>query len=285
MGDTDADSEDEGGDTTGGPGSATLPGTSMTATATMTASTSTSTTPMTDTMDTSTESDTDPDTTMDPETMSCCEPHSTASCDQRDVSTCVCKELAKCCVFEWDQTCVDAALDSCDAVCDEDPTTTTGPSDCELEQIEMVAADADLSGAWATATSMVGEGEILVVNPPFDGAASWTVPIPCDDNWRVWVRSFDQGNNDTFHVTVDAEPDPPAIFESDCGPEPMFSGEYRWTLLNWRDFEEPFPCTYLEDPWVLDLDEGDHVIEFTFRESTALGRIIVTNDPAFDPEA
>ena len=282
-GDTDGD-EDGDGSTTDTTMPPTTLSTSMSGSATMTTMDSTSTTmPTTDPSDTDT--DTDPtDTTMNPETMSCCEPHRAPSCDQEDVSTCVCKTLAKCCVFGWEQNCVDEALDNCDAVCDEDPTTTTGPSDCKLEQIELVAGDADLSGSWFEATSMVGEGQILVVGPPFDGAVSWTVPIPCEDNWRIWIRSFDQGNDDSFFVTVDGEPDPPAIVEADCGPEPGF-GAYRWSLMNWRDFDEPIPCTYLEDPWVHQLDEGDHVVEFTYREATAIGRIIVTNDPAFDPEA
>ena len=284
--DSDTDGDDEGEDTTGSTTvpATTVPGTSMSASGTTTTDPPTTTDPTTDPSDTDTDTDTTESTTG-PETMSCCEPHSTPSCDQEDVSTCVCKNLAECCVFEWDQTCVDEALDNCDAVCDEDTTgTTTGPSDCKLEQIELVAEDAVLTGDWFETTSSVGEGQILAVGGAGDGSVSWTVPITCADNWRIWIRSFDAGNDDSFFVTVDGEPDPPAIVESDCGPEPPF-GEYRWSLMNWRDFDEPFPCEYLEDPWVHQFDEGDHVVEFSYREATAIGRIIVTNDPAFDPEA
>ena len=286
------DTETDGGtsDTTGGPGGNTVTITGASASSTMSGSTTTdpaTTDAPTDTSES--ESMTSPtSTTGDPPGMGCCEPHAGPGCNEPDVQTCVCKTLPECCVFEWDQPCVDAAMMDCMATCmGVDTGNETGPSDCELQQIELAAAEATLTGDWYVTMSMIKGVEIAAVNPPGDGSAAFTVPIPCMDTWHVWVRSIDAGSADSYFVTLDAEPDPPAIFEVDCTEEP-FQAEYRWTQLNWRDNADPMnpgmPCEYVEDPWTADWDEGDHTIEFTFRDAYALSRVIVTNDPDFVPE-
>ncbi|MCR9159968.1 MAG: hypothetical protein ACE37F_32495 [Nannocystaceae bacterium] len=40
---------------------------------------------------------------------------------------------------------------------------------------------------------------------------------------------------------------------------------------------------YVEDPWTPTWEAGTHTIEFSYRESLAMGRILITNDPAFVP--
>ena len=72
---------------------------------------------------------------------------------------------------------------------------------------------------------------------------------------------------------------PEAIFEGGC--DGVGDG-YLWVPLNWRDPADPV-CTYVEDPWAPTWDMGVHQIEFTYREINAMGRILLTNDPAFVP--
>ena len=129
--------------------------------------------------------------------------------------------------------------------------------------------------------SELGEGEIAVYDESerLRGSVTHQVEIPCDDTFYLWVRYWEQGDADSYFVALDAEPEPPAIFEADCTP--MGNG-WGWSLLNWRDQNEPL-CTYVEDPWAPQWEAGTHTIEFTYRESLGLGRVIVTNDPMFIP--
>jgi hypothetical protein len=43
------------------------------------------------------------------------------------------------------------------------------------------------------------------------------------------------------------------------------------------------PCEYVENPWAPDWMAGVHQIEFSFREATAMGRILITNDQDYVP--
>lgn len=221
----------------------------------------------------------------------CCEIHDGPGCDEPDVETCVCGRDPSCCVFAWDQVCVDAATDVCEASCmaatTGDPTggTTTGGADSEGEcapvQIELDSADAVLSGQWMVVMSQAGEGEVLYLPAPStDGSVLWEPDIPCQDTWYIWVRYFDQGTDDSYFVTLDGQPRPAPVFEGDCT---QAGDGYRWNLLNWRDPENGGLCEYVEDPWTADWGPGIHEIAFSYREARALGRIIVTNDPGFDP--
>lgn len=247
---------------------------------------------------------------------SCCEAHAVPGCDQPQISSCVCDLNGACCGVEWNAACAAAAVDVCGAVCggdsvgesgavDDGPVATdsgpddtggfdtggdtdTGPADtgapvgaCQaIETIQLEPADAILSGGWMLTMSMLGEGEIIVLdNGQFDGAVRFEPDLPCDDTWYIWVRYWEQGNDDSYFVTLDGQPQPPAIFEGDCGGG---GNGWDWALLNWRDDNAP-PCNYVEDPWAPSWTAGMHEIELTYRESIAVGRVIVTNDPAFIP--
>ena len=282
--------ESEGDDTTGSTGGATLSTTAATASGTMSASTTTEPT-TTEPPTSTTEPETTSSSTGDPPGSGCCDPHAGPGCNEPDVQTCVCKTLPECCVFEWDQPCVDAAMMDCAATCMGVETgDETGPSDCELQQIELVASeDGVLDGGWEITDSMIKGTEIVAMSQGADsGTVTFTVPIPCMDTWHIWVRAIDAGQFDSFFVRLDAEPDPPGIFEVECTNEPFDNPVYRWTQLNWRDNSNPKepapPCEYLEDPWTAEWDEGDHTIELGYRDSYALSRVIVTNDPDFVPE-
>jgi hypothetical protein len=234
---------------------------------------------------TSTGSD---ETTGGGEGDNCCEPHATPGCNEPEVETCVCEQQATCCALAWDEVCSALAQDRCAAECVDPGTTgdptTGGVSDACLgvETFEMLPSEATLSGDWQLGMSMIGEGEIAVVGQMgggTDGSVLFEPDIPCDDTWYIWVRAFDQGNNDSYFATLDGEPMPPAIFEGDC----TAGGQgYDWAVLNWRD-EAAAPCDYVEDPWAPDWAAGTHQIEFSYREATAMGRILLTNDPALVP--
>jgi len=219
----------------------------------------------------------------------CCEVHEGPGCDQPDVVDCVCAIEASCCAFEWNQDCVDLAVGDCNATCDEpgttgDPETTTGVgNECEdIVEIEMLPSEAIHSGAWELGMSGIGEGEISVIpNPMFgtDGTILYEPDLPCDDTWYIWVRGLNFGTDDSYFATLDGMPMPSAIFEADCE---FGGGGYTWAALNWRDPADP-SCTYVEDPWTPTWTAGIHAIEFGYREINAMGRIVITNDPAFVP--
>ncbi|MCA9709835.1 MAG: hypothetical protein KDK70_28605 [Myxococcales bacterium] len=229
------------------------------------------------------------DTTGDPPgSNNCCDVAPTPGCNDPAVVDCVCKVEAFCCAFEWDANCVDVAVNMCDATCEDpgttgDPGTTTGPMGgaCEdLVTFEMLPSEATYSGDWELGMSMIGEGEISVL-PGFgtDGSILYEPDIPCDDTWYIWVRYWEQGSNDSYFATLDGQPMPEAIFEGDC----TGGGQgYNWRVLNWRDQGDP-ACTYLEDPWAPDWAAGVHQVEFSYRESQAMGRILFTNDPDYVP--
>jgi hypothetical protein len=229
------------------------------------------------------------DTTGGEPNLGCCEPHAEPTCDEPKVVDCVCEQSASCCALEWDEACVDLAKNECAATCDEpgstgDPGTTTGSGDActEVVTFEMMPSDATLSGAWILGMSMVGEGEISVIDQfagNTDGSILFEPDIPCDDTWHIWVRYWEDGADDSYYATLDGMPMPAAVFEGDCGAG---GGGYDWAQLNWRDEADP-PCTYLEDPWAPMWTAGTHQIEFSYRESLAMGRILITNDAALVP--
>ncbi len=241
----------------------------------------------------STTSGPNPTTTLDGSTTdppgpgSCCEPSKTPGCDDPDVVDCVCAREAFCCAFEWDQNCADMAQDMCMASCD-DPGTSGSSDDgnmmgnCEdIVTFEMQPSEATHSGAWELGMSMIGEGEISVLNQGMgtDGSILYEPDIPCDDTWYIWVRYWESGNDDSYFATLDGMPMPEAIFEGDCGG----GGQgYEWAALNWRD-QGDGPCMYVEDPWAPNWTAGVHQIEFSYRESLAMGRILITNDQDLVP--
>jgi len=233
------------------------------------------------------------DTTGGTQTDSCCEPHGTPGCNEEAVVDCVCAQEAFCCAFEWDENCVELAVTQCMATCEEPPGTTTdepgtttgepgGACGDEIVQFEMLPSEAIYEGAWELGMSMVGEGEISVFNQMFgaDGSFTYQPEVPCDDTYYIWVRYWEQGSEDSYFATIDGEPVPEAIFEGDCTQ----AGQgYNWRVLNWRDQENGAPCEYVADPWAPEWAAGVHEIQFSFRESLAMGRILITNDETFVP--
>ncbi|MCR9160507.1 MAG: hypothetical protein ACE37F_27815 [Nannocystaceae bacterium] len=217
----------------------------------------------------------------------CCDAHAGPSCNEQSVAVCVCAAEPECCVFDWFESCAELAQSRCDAACDSDGSSTSdtdagsetaGMACDETVLIELGAVDADLSGDWSITTSQAGEGEIAVVDGNADGEVRWDVDIPCDDTWIIWVRLFDQGSADSFFATLDGEPSPPAIFEGGIqGP----GQGWNWRDLNWRDPDDA--ATFIEDPWAPQWAEGQHSIALSYRESVAVARIEITNDPDYAP--
>lgn len=185
-----------------------------------------------------------------------------------------------------DATTTDATTtDATTGTTDVSTSSSTGPGGAcqELLSIELAPADAELSGAWQLAMSMLGEGQIANLPNPMgdsDGSVIYSPDIPCDATWYIWARVIDQGSNDSYFATLDGEPMPPAIFEGDCTNQ---GNGYKWARLNWRDPMAP-ACMYVQDPWAPMWTAGVHAIEFSYRESPAIGRILVTNDPDLVPQ-
>ncbi len=216
----------------------------------------------------------------------CCDPHQSEGCEEAAVEQCVCAALPQCCLFSWIEECADLAQTRCEATCESDDSGSTGSETgsetglgaCEEPFVlELGVGDATLTGSWMPAVSEVGEGDIAVLMGGADGAVTWDVDVPCDDTWLIWVRYWEQGNDDSYFVTLDGAPKEPAIFEGDCGG----GGQgYDWRLLNER---ADAPCVYTQDPWAPQWEAGVHEVAFSYRESIALGRIVVTNDPKYAP--
>jgi hypothetical protein len=160
---------------------------------------------------------------------------------------------------------------------ESDTTTDTGNTACEMDtSFEILAVDATDANGWNPAMSMLGEGMVMAWEEGvMDAFITWDIDVPCDDTWHIWVRGIDAGQADSFFATVDGQPDPAPIFELDCTQAPN-QGTYVWKELNWRDQADP-ACTYLQDPWTQDWLLGIHQFTLTYRESTALSRIWITN--------
>ncbi len=167
-------------------------------------------------------------------------------------------------------------------------STTGGVQTCQgFHEIVLTAEDASLSGDWKLVMSQQGEGKIAriplsVWNP--EGEVAWQVEVPCDDTWHIFVRGYDWQDEDSYFAQVDGAPNPEAIMELDCTGDPQNgNGVYRWREMNWRAQGEDV-CNYVEDPWTFDWAAGSsHDVVFSFRESRALARIVVTNDPNWQP--
>ena len=245
----------------------------------------------TDPATTDVDSSGNPETTGSP-TESCCESHRTPSCEEEDVAACVCKASAECCVFEWADNCVEIAMGDCGATCEGpsessgDESSTGEPSAAcdEIVEIELLADAATLDGFELIESMFVEEGTVAAIifdgmNQPM-GTVTWDIDIPCNDDWHIWVRGRNLGEQDSFFARQDGGPDPAPIFELDCGG----GNDYMWRELNWRDPEMGMPCEYVQDPWIAQWDAGPHQFQLEYRESPAVARIVVTNDDAFVPE-
>lgn len=229
-----------------------------------------------------------------PDGDSCCDPHQGAGCEEAAVELCVCEALPQCCVFSWEPECAALAQARCEATCESDETgsggedtgsetgaetgSDTSQGACEEPVVlELGVGEATLTGNWTPAVSESGEGDIAVLMNAPQGAVTWDVDVPCDDTWFIWVRYWEQGNDDSYFVTLDGAPEQPAVFEGDCSA----GGQgYSWRLLNERGDS---PCVYLQDPWAPQWEAGLHEVAFSYRESFVLGRIVVTNDPEYTP--
>ena len=121
------------------------------------------------------------------------------------------------------------------------------------------------------------EGMVLVLTWPYDAEgsyATWNIDVPCGDTWHVWVRAMVSNSSRSFFATVDGQPNPAPIFEMNCDP-PNFSA-YEWRELNWRAPNSP-SCQYVEDPWLQDWTKGVHEFTLTYRDSTAISKLWITN--------
>ena len=167
---------------------------------------------------------------------------------------------------------------------DGDGDTTTGGL-CDMDvYIELDADDAADSPGWSNEMSQIApeEGDILVIESPDNNNITWEVDVPCEDTYHVWVRGWEQGNDDSFFAQTDGQPDPGLIFELDCTQGPNQS-HYLWKELNQRELDAG-PCEYVNDPWTQDWTAGVHTVSLQFRESQAVSAIVVTNTPDPPPE-
>ena len=210
----------------------------------------------------------------------CCEAHDAPGCNEPQVQACVCQSDATCCVLLWDGVCASAAQDECASACLDDEEA--GELCQDIGAFTFGVGGAELSGGWSLSESQVGEGTIAVNDNGVPGSVTFTAQIDCATTWHVWVRWFlPEVGADEFTVTVDGQPRPAAIFSGDCLG--IGGGGWIWSRLNWQE-EGASGCDFVQDPWALPWSAGDHTITFGYRSSSALARIILTNDPDYVPE-
>ena len=165
-------------------------------------------------------------------------------------------------------------------------TSDTGMMDdsCDgIETITLEVDDADLSGGWFSDFAVFLNKDVArydVGGGDDNNGAVWTPEIPCEDEWRVWVQFFDEGDEDDFDLRVDGEPNPEwARFDGDCG---FIDFEYKWRQINWRMDGES--CNdNVNDPWVQTWGIGPHELRFKYRSSETIATVVVTNDPDYNP--
>lgn len=170
-----------------------------------------------------------------------------------------------------------------------DPTTsTTGPgttgvnSECqETVTLSYDIDDAMLYGGWSNEFSIfIGKKYAdWQGDPQQDNGVVWVADVPCDDDFHVWVRFRDIGQDDSFFVQVDGAPQEWAIFDGDCGGNIL---NWRWEKLNWRNPNDN-SCQWTEDPWIQSWTAGAHEIHFRFFDATGIAEIKFTNDPNYSP--
>lgn len=161
-----------------------------------------------------------------------------------------------------------------------DETATTGVDACPPQVIPLPIEDASLN-EWEIMDSQ-GEGAVAVSeSEPRDGDyVRWSVDIPCEDDWYIWVRYYYSGPFDSYFARLDGEPQPRAIFEAGC--DDMDGTGFGWGLLNWRDQDAPV-CVYVANPWIGEWGAGEHQLELSERESDVVARALVVNDADFVP--
>jgi hypothetical protein len=167
---------------------------------------------------------------------------------------------------------------------DEDSTSGDPVSCTRQHELVVVAEDAVITGDWTLEASTMGEGMYLNPNGSElggnQGTATFTVDVPCADDWYVWTRFYDNYGEDSWYIRTDGEPgSKEAIFEGDCT---LVGGYWDWAVMNYREILS-LQCTYVHDPWVQAWEPGEHTVQFEIREHASIARIIVVNDPAFTP--
>lgn len=131
-------------------------------------------------------------------------------------------------------------------------------------------------------TSMLGEGQIAVIDPSGSeptGTITFTVNLECGGPWYTWVRAYDNDTFDSFYAQIDGQPATPGIFEADCSSG---GSTWRWSLLSYRTERQQI-CETTEELWTMNGNDV-HALQFSFRESEALARILLTQDPFFTPQ-
>jgi len=116
-----------------------------------------------------------------------------------------------------------------------------------------------------------------------DGRATYDFGIPVEGNYIVWCRVLtpsEQG--DSFSVFVDGDESTRDIYDAGEGE---FGDAWKWTALCGRggiDRSEDY--AYTVTPRLFHFTAGQHSLTFAGHErGTQLDRMVITNDPEFDP--
>jgi len=120
---------------------------------------------------------------------------------------------------------------------------------------------------------------------PGPGEASYPVPIAEAGDYKIWCRVFAQSaGEDSFFVSI-ADSRGNTIYENteyDIAGEPVQLGEWLWTPVTYRVYEDD-RFTGVE-PRIFNLSAAEYTVIFKGREQNSiLDRIIITNEMDFTP--
>lgn len=169
-------------------------------------------------------------------------------------------------------------------------TTTGGVCDPGefVKEIELVE-NAVVEEPMQTAESTLGEGVFAFSEVEEQGTVTFSVHVPCEDEYVVWGRVGDindgvnQNDPDSFYVSVDGGAEITWFY----GCQTSGNNEV-WSWEQVKDNELGAQCDDAVD-LVVTLDTGVHTVRMRNREPAnndafaAIARILVTNDQGYVP--
>jgi hypothetical protein len=181
----------------------------------------------------------------------------------------------------------DSDTDS-DSDSDSDTDSDTDADICDgTEVIEMLVEDAILTAPMDIQTSSMGEGEYCYTDTPGEGLATWGVDIPCEGDWYVLGRVWQQGDSDSFYLTVGPVEEIVWDLNQCQGPD----DQWAWDLASAAAGDDP-QCSQdaITDPAVFPLTVAGIDVVLRGRETTtqgyppAVARLYLVTDQNVDPD-
>jgi hypothetical protein len=157
-----------------------------------------------------------------------------------------------------------------------DDTSTGSTLQCDGAHHIMLEV-AEASTALGNTDIVDGEAFIDLASA---GTAAWKVALPCEGEWRLWVRGYVQLTARSYGFSATGDP---KQFAFDVACEDPNKGGAAWDVLNLRPLSES-TCKPQVDPLLSYGGPGDLELLFMHIDTPYLGRLVLTNDPDYAPQ-